>query len=41
MRRRQLVAGVVVVTMGATRVEVVVVEGYGAGGGYGESGYGE
>jgi hypothetical protein len=41
MRRRQLLAGVVVVSMGATRVEVASVDGYGAGGGYGENGYGE
>jgi hypothetical protein len=41
MRRRQLLAVVVVFTMWATRVEVVAVSGYGAGGGYGENGYGE
>jgi hypothetical protein len=41
MRRRQLSAGIVVVTIGGTRVEVAYVAGYGGGGGYGESGYGE
>jgi hypothetical protein len=34
-------AGVVVVTVGASNVEVAYVVGYGAGEGYGEGGYGE
>ncbi|WP_275039702.1 hypothetical protein [Halorubrum kocurii] len=41
MRRRQVLAGVVVVAMCGSKVEVTYVVGYGAGGGYGEGGYGE
>ena len=41
MRRRQVLAGVVVVTMCGTKVEVAYVVGYGAGDGYGKGGYGE
>ena len=41
MRRRQLLAGIVVVTMCGTKVEVAYVVGYGAGGGYGDGGYGK